>query len=130
MYTKEIVYDRISHDFALYLDGAIVGYARSYVDGERTLDELVASIQETHRNPAAYEAGVAEASPIIEIIDPQHPDCGCVVYRTRPAGPQHIEYRDGGCWLRLHISQYREMTEDEQGRVCTKVEGAAERQAA
>jgi hypothetical protein len=41
MYRKEIVYDRETHDYALYLDGELVGFARSYHEGEVTLDQLV-----------------------------------------------------------------------------------------
>src|SRR5262245_26078171 len=38
--SREIVYDRESRDFALYLDGELVGFARSYHEGEVTLDQL------------------------------------------------------------------------------------------
>jgi hypothetical protein len=38
---REIKYDRITKDFALYLDGRLVGYAGSYSEGERRLNELV-----------------------------------------------------------------------------------------
>ena len=41
MYLKEIVYDRETHDFALYLDGELVGFARTYHDAEVQLDWLV-----------------------------------------------------------------------------------------
>jgi hypothetical protein len=30
MYQKEIVYDRETHDYAMYLDGELVGFARTY----------------------------------------------------------------------------------------------------
>jgi hypothetical protein len=41
MYCKEIVYDCETHDFAMYLDGELVGFARTYQEAEVTLDELV-----------------------------------------------------------------------------------------
>ena len=41
MYRKEIVYDRETRDFAMYLDGELVGYARTYHEAEITLDLLV-----------------------------------------------------------------------------------------
>ena len=41
MYRKEIVYDRESRDYAMYLDGELVGFARTYHEGEVTLDQLV-----------------------------------------------------------------------------------------
>lgn len=40
-YTKEIVYDRESRDYALYLNKELVGFARTYQEGETTLDQLV-----------------------------------------------------------------------------------------
>lgn len=40
-YRKEIVFDRETRDFAMYLDGELVGYARTYHEAEVTLDELV-----------------------------------------------------------------------------------------
>jgi hypothetical protein len=41
MYQKEIVYDRETHDYAMYLDGELVGFARTYHEAEITLDQLV-----------------------------------------------------------------------------------------
>lgn len=38
---KSIEYDRESHDYKLTLDGQFIGYARSYVDGEATLDRII-----------------------------------------------------------------------------------------
>lgn len=41
MYKREIVYDRETRDFAMYLDGELVGFARTYHEAEVTLDQLV-----------------------------------------------------------------------------------------
>jgi hypothetical protein len=41
MYEKEIVYDPETRDFAMYLDGELVGFARTYQEAETTLDQLV-----------------------------------------------------------------------------------------
>jgi hypothetical protein len=41
MYEKEIVYDPETRDFAMYLDGELVGFARTYQEAEITLDHLV-----------------------------------------------------------------------------------------
>ena len=41
MYRKEIVYDRETREFAMYLDGELVGFARNYHEAEITLDQLV-----------------------------------------------------------------------------------------
>lgn len=38
---KEIKYDRETHDFAMYLDGELVGFARTYYEAEVTLDQMV-----------------------------------------------------------------------------------------
>ncbi len=41
MYRKEILYDRETRDYAMYLDGELVGFARTYQEAESTLDQLV-----------------------------------------------------------------------------------------
>jgi len=41
MYEKEIVYDPETRDFAMYLDGELVGFARTYQEAEQTFDELI-----------------------------------------------------------------------------------------
>ncbi|GAA5528935.1 hypothetical protein [Herpetosiphon gulosus] len=40
-FTKAIRYDRLTKDFALYLNGELIGYASSYSEGESRLNELV-----------------------------------------------------------------------------------------
>ena len=37
---KLIMYDRSTRDFVIYLDGELVGYARSYLEAEAVLDQL------------------------------------------------------------------------------------------
>lgn len=39
-YETEIVYDRSTHDYAMYLDGELVGFARTYNDAEISLANL------------------------------------------------------------------------------------------
>jgi hypothetical protein len=41
MYRREIVYDQETRDFAMYLDGELVGFARTYYEAEIALDQLV-----------------------------------------------------------------------------------------
>lgn len=41
MYHKEIVYDLETRDYAMYLDGELTGFARTYHAAEITLDALV-----------------------------------------------------------------------------------------
>lgn len=55
MYVKEIIYDRETRDFALYLDGELVGFARSYADGERFIDTILAERGRRGRLAAANE---------------------------------------------------------------------------
>ena len=40
-YHREIVYDRETRDYAMYLDGELVGFDRTYSQAEVTLDQLV-----------------------------------------------------------------------------------------
>ncbi len=40
-YEKAIKYDRETRDYACYLDGELVGFARNYHAGEIMLDQLV-----------------------------------------------------------------------------------------
>ncbi len=41
MHRKNIMYSRNTQDFAIYLDGTLVGYARSYLEAEAVLDQLL-----------------------------------------------------------------------------------------
>lgn len=40
-YTKEIKFDRTTKDFAMYLNGKLVGYAATRHEAETELDRLV-----------------------------------------------------------------------------------------
>jgi hypothetical protein len=41
MFSRNIMYSRQTQDFAIFLDGALVGYAHSYLEAEAVLDQLV-----------------------------------------------------------------------------------------
>lgn len=41
MYRKEICYDRETRDYAMYLDGELVGFGSTYHEAEVKLDQLV-----------------------------------------------------------------------------------------
>ncbi len=41
LYQKDVVCDRETHDYALYLDGELVGFARTYDEAVKQLDDLV-----------------------------------------------------------------------------------------
>lgn len=40
-YEKEVVFAPETRDFVMYLDGELVGFARTYSEAEETLDALV-----------------------------------------------------------------------------------------
>jgi hypothetical protein len=44
MHEKRIIYDPETRDFAMYLDGELVGFARTYQEAEATLDELISEL--------------------------------------------------------------------------------------
>ena len=41
MYRKDIVYNRDTRDYGMYLDGELIGFARTHYEAEITLDQLV-----------------------------------------------------------------------------------------
>lgn len=41
MYRTEIRYDRDTRSYAMYLDGELIGFARTYHEAEITIDQLV-----------------------------------------------------------------------------------------
>ena len=41
MHKKEIIYDRETRDYAMYLDNELIGFARTYHEAEISLDQLV-----------------------------------------------------------------------------------------
>jgi hypothetical protein len=41
MHDREIAYDDETRNFAMYLDGELIGFARTYQEAEITLDALV-----------------------------------------------------------------------------------------
>jgi hypothetical protein len=55
-YRKEIQYDRQTHDYAMYIDGELVGFARTYHDAEVTLDQLVFELLSSSNVPLATTA--------------------------------------------------------------------------
>ncbi len=44
MHRKEISYDRETRDFAMYLDGELIGWARTYQEAEITLNQVVGEL--------------------------------------------------------------------------------------
>jgi hypothetical protein len=62
-HTKEIVYNRESQDFTLLLNGELVGFARTYSDGERALDDLVYDLL---NQPAQ---AIAQAEAVLDSVE-------------------------------------------------------------
>lgn len=63
-FEKAISYDATTRDFALYLDGELVGWAKSYLEGEETLDALVYDILNPKVTPVVEEAVNALGEPM------------------------------------------------------------------
>ena len=89
-YHREIVYDRETRDYTMYLDGELVGFGRTYHEAEVTLDQLVFELLNT---PQALPAIVEEVAP----IEPPTTCCFC----HKPHSPsecsqvRHISLGDG-----------------------------------
>ncbi len=62
LYRKEIVYDRASRDYAMYLNGELVGFDRTYHEAEVTLDQLVLEL-------SGFVAGWSMASGNDEVAE-------------------------------------------------------------
>jgi len=64
----EIIYDRETRDYAMYLDGELVGFARTYHEAECRLDEMVydSGIHTARLTPAVTQA--------VEDFDPDFDD--------------------------------------------------------
>lgn len=41
MYRKEIIYDRKTRSYAMYLDGELIGFAKTYREADLILDQLI-----------------------------------------------------------------------------------------
>jgi hypothetical protein len=48
MYRKQIIHDRATHDYAMYLDGELIGFARTYQEAEVTLNQLIFELNSRH----------------------------------------------------------------------------------
>ena len=57
-FEREIVYDPVVSDFAMYLDDELVGYARSYQEAEVKLDQLVAELRAERTGRSIFAAMV------------------------------------------------------------------------
>lgn len=62
--TKEIKYCRETHDYACYLGGELIGYAKTYGDGETLCATTYYDQCARHDNPAAEEQSVELAADV------------------------------------------------------------------
>lgn len=94
VYEKKIAYDRETQDFAMYLDGELVGFARTRQEAEGTLDALVYEILSTAYGPILTPPAHRPA-PALDICETcgevrdRLGRCGCD-YRQAPAEPQAL----------------------------------------
>jgi hypothetical protein len=74
LYRKEVVYDRTTRDYAEYLDGELVGFAKTYHAAEVALDQLVFDLQHSGlTTPAsALDGGLPEWEAVTP-IEPSEP---------------------------------------------------------
>ena len=63
MFATSIVYDRETHDHAMYLDGALVGFARTAHEAQTILDQLVFELL-SGRSSAPPTAPIPAAFPL------------------------------------------------------------------
>lgn len=70
-YRKSIQYDRQSKDFAMYLDGELVAYARTYLEAEIALDQLVYELLSSGFMPQAEapESALIGNEALCEAVD-------------------------------------------------------------
>jgi hypothetical protein len=81
-YEKSIAYDRENRDYAMRLDGELVGFARTYHEAEITLDQLVFELmsgQYFARQPTAENAANVgiQVAPPGEPVPPPEPERTC-----------------------------------------------------
>jgi len=71
-YAKSISYDRETRDYAMYLDGELIGFARTYHAGEVTLDQLVFELLAGEASSATTQAVDAghPCTPSADALDP------------------------------------------------------------
>lgn len=97
---KHIAFDRITKDFALFLDGQYIGHADSYTEGENRLRDVYYE-QLTHAQAEAYEAeqevveAVAEALEELPRVTVRADMCEDVLDANYYGWVQGIEYIAG-----------------------------------
>jgi hypothetical protein len=65
-FDKSIVYDPESGDHAMYLDGEVVGFARTHQEAQTTLDQLVLELL-SHRSSALPTLPIPPAFPLPQL---------------------------------------------------------------
>ncbi|MEM8536131.1 MAG: hypothetical protein AAGF95_35225 [Chloroflexota bacterium] len=69
-YQREIIYDRTTRDYSMYLDGELVGFARTYHEAEVTLDQLVFELVSA---PYLQETATTAPDSEIEVVTTPEP---------------------------------------------------------
>lgn len=69
MYRKEIIYDRETRDYAIYLDGELMGFERTYHSAEVYLDQLVFELMVGQHFPPPVDVVAPMLIPEGDILD-------------------------------------------------------------
>jgi hypothetical protein len=64
VYHKEIRYDTETRDYAMHLDGELIGFARTHQEAQITLDTLVHELLSGRYAGAASAEQAADAEPL------------------------------------------------------------------
>lgn len=83
--TRTIQYDRLTHDYACYLDDQFIGFASSYVQAENTLDQIVRDRLnwQAREERAAKEALVQQFSAAYLAAKAEGRELDMALYRTQ-----------------------------------------------
>jgi len=68
MHTKAIRCDRLTKDFALYLNGELIGYSSSYSEGESRLNELVYDLLRRASHADISDLTPEDAEVALEVV--------------------------------------------------------------
>lgn len=115
-YTKETAYDRETKDYAMHLNGELVGFARTYHEAEVTLDQLVYELLATQQAPYSSEATMVAANPELALTAYE---CDAPIEITAAAGcsvcgaePCAQWSGDGEPYCENHLTKLLDASED------------------
>ena len=101
-YEKSISYDRETRDYAMYLDGELVGFARNHHEAEVTLDQLVFELMSgvhTSNAPTPVDAPTIEPASTCGFCQKTHHPQDCPDMRPLLFAPDVPQCVMMGCEL-------------------------------